>query len=113
FQDKRDKSSTVNLKQHAICCFGVEAVNAALKGEKFTPSGNIFTAFAHWGQQLVTCSHQAHTIPEMRHPNLKVPSPNTVWCNVKAAYVKCHERIAKLLQDHPGCIHIATDVWTS
>jgi hypothetical protein len=30
-----------------------------------------------------------------------------------AAYTKCRERIATLLQDHPGRIHIATDAWTS
>jgi hypothetical protein len=46
-------------------------------------------------------------------PNLKVPSPNTIRRDVKATYVKCHECIAKLLQDHPGHIHIVTDVWTS
>lgn len=44
---------------------------------------------------------------------LKVPSPNTVRRDVKAAYEKCRERISKLLRDHPGCIHIATDAWTS
>ena len=46
-------------------------------------------------------------------PHIKVPSPNTVRRDVKAAYVKCRERITKLLQDHPGRIHIATDAWTS
>ncbi|KAH9955195.1 hypothetical protein BC827DRAFT_1141926, partial [Russula dissimulans] len=45
-------------------------------------------------------------------PNLKVPSPNTVWCDVKATYTKCYEWIATLLQDHPGCIHVATNAWT-
>ena len=47
------------------------------------------------------------------HPHLKVPSPNTVRRDVKAAYEKCRERIMKLLQDHPGRIHFATDAWTS
>ncbi|KAF8236338.1 hypothetical protein L208DRAFT_1528354, partial [Tricholoma matsutake] len=64
-QDKRDKSSTANLKQHVICCFGEEAVNAALKGEKFTPSSNIFTSFTCQGQCPVTYSHHTHTNPEM------------------------------------------------
>jgi len=27
--------------------------------------------------------------------------------------VKCRERISKLLQEHPGRIHFATDAWTS
>jgi hypothetical protein len=47
------------------------------------------------------------------HPHLKVPSPNTVRCDVKAAYKKCCQRIMKLLQDHLGWIHFATDAWTS
>jgi len=46
-------------------------------------------------------------------PTLKVPSSNTVRRDVKAAYEKCRERIGKLLQDHPGRIHFATDAWTS
>src|SRR5689334_18587457 len=46
------------------------------------------------------------------HPLLKVPCPNTVRHDVKAAYAKCHECIMRLLQDHPSHIHSATDVWT-
>jgi hypothetical protein len=44
---------------------------------------------------------------------LKVPSPNTVRRDVNAAYAKCREHIIKLLQNHPGCINIATGTWTS
>jgi hypothetical protein len=47
------------------------------------------------------------------HPHLKVPSPNTVQRDVKAAYNKCRQRITKLLREHPGHIHFATDAWTS
>jgi len=47
------------------------------------------------------------------HPHLKVPSPNTVQRDVKAAYEKCQECISKLLQDHPGHLHFTTDAWMS
>jgi hypothetical protein len=47
------------------------------------------------------------------HPHLKVPSPNTVRRDVKAAYEKSRQHIIKLLKDHPGRIHFATDAWTS
>jgi hypothetical protein len=47
------------------------------------------------------------------HPHLKVPSPNTVRRDVKAAYNKCRECITKLLRDHMGCLHFTTDTWTS
>jgi hypothetical protein len=46
-------------------------------------------------------------------PAIKIPSPNTIQRDVKAAYEKCHQRIGKLLQDYPGHIHFATDAWTS
>jgi hypothetical protein len=46
-------------------------------------------------------------------PHIKVPTPNTVRRDVKAAYAKCRGRITKLLHDHLGRIHIATDAWTS
>ena len=47
------------------------------------------------------------------HPHLKVPSLNTIRRDVKAAYLKCHECIVKLLHEHPGRVHFATDAWTS
>ena len=47
------------------------------------------------------------------HNHLKVPSPNTIQRNVKAAYVKCCERISQLLQEHPGLAHFVIDAWTS
>jgi hypothetical protein len=47
------------------------------------------------------------------HPHLKVPSPNTVRRDIKAAYLRCRERISKVLREHPGRVHFATDAWTS
>ena len=46
------------------------------------------------------------------HPHLKVLSLNTVQHDIKAAYEKCQECITKLLQDHLGHVHFATDTWT-
>ncbi|KAF8237636.1 hypothetical protein L208DRAFT_1246708 [Tricholoma matsutake] len=133
YQDTGDKSSTANLRHHAIWCFGKDIVNAAIKGEPgASQRGNIFSAFAHQGQQPITYSHCAHLNPEFHnhpaniasnpefmdllmtgHSHLKVPSPNTIQHDVKAAYVKCHECITKLLQDYPGRVHFTTDAWTS
>jgi hypothetical protein len=47
------------------------------------------------------------------HPHLKVPSPNTVRRDIKAAYERCRQHITKLLREHPGHVHFATDAWTS
>ncbi|KAL4064063.1 hypothetical protein V8B97DRAFT_2011168 [Scleroderma yunnanense] len=38
YQDTKDKSSTTNLKHHAIECFGEDAVNTALKGKDTGPN---------------------------------------------------------------------------
>jgi hypothetical protein len=45
-------------------------------------------------------------------PNIELPSPDTVSCDIKASFEKCRERITKLLQEHPGRLHFATDAWT-
>jgi len=46
------------------------------------------------------------------HPHLKVLSLNTVQHDIKAAYKRCCQCITKLLQEHPGHVHFATDAWT-
>jgi len=67
YQDKGDKSSTANLRHHAMRCFGEDSVNAAMKGESGTSrSGNIFSTFARQGKQPATYSHRAHSTPEFR-----------------------------------------------
>ena len=46
-------------------------------------------------------------------PNLEIPSASTVARDIKIAFEKCKGRIAKLLREHPGHLHFATDAWTS
>jgi len=66
FQDSKDKSSTANLKHHALRCFGADAVNAAVTGKKAsTQNKSIFALFARKGKQLVRYSHRVHTNPEV------------------------------------------------
>ena len=67
YQDKGDKSSTANLRNHAVRCFGEDAVKTAMDGELSTSrSGNIFNSFARQGKKPVTYSHRAHSTPEFR-----------------------------------------------
>jgi hypothetical protein len=67
FQDLKDKSSTANLKHHALCCFSKDAVNAAISGKQAPKlSSSIFALFACKGKQLVKYSHRVHTNPEVR-----------------------------------------------
>ncbi|KAF8231528.1 hypothetical protein L208DRAFT_1000847, partial [Tricholoma matsutake] len=130
YQDKCNKASTANLHHHAIRCFGQDAIDMAVNGKPGVPTGNIFSSFTHQGQQPVTYSHRAHLNPDnclanivsdpelidllmTGHLHLKVPCPNTVQCDIKAAYMKCHEHISKLLQDHPRHVHFTTDAWMS
>jgi hypothetical protein len=46
-------------------------------------------------------------------PSIDLPSDDTISRDIKTSFEKCWVRIAKLLQDHPGCIHFAMDAWTS
>ena len=67
FQDSKDKSSTANLKHHALHCFGVDAVNVAMTGTKPTNhGGGILTHFAQKGKQPVKYAAWVHTNAEMR-----------------------------------------------
>ena len=143
FQDKGDRSSTSNLKAHAIGCFGEEAVKLAITAkEGEARSGNIFTAFARQGQKPVTYTHRGHTNTEVRarvvkwvteshrpaaiiedrelvelltagRPQMSIPSPSTVARDVATSFEKCQARVSKLLKEHPGRLHFATDAWTS
>ena len=67
FQDSKDKASTVNLKHHALRCFGTDAMNAAIAGKQaMNLNGSIFALFACKGKQPVKYSHRVHTNPEVR-----------------------------------------------
>jgi hypothetical protein len=67
FQDSKDRSSTANLKHHALRCFGVDVVNAAIAGkEPSNHDSSIFALFARKGKQLVKYLHRTHTNPEVR-----------------------------------------------
>ena len=105
-------------------------------------NGSIFSLFARQGQKPVQYSHRSHTNPEVRarlvkwitennrptnivndwelrdlltagRPHINIPSHHTVSRDIKACFDKCHERIAKILREHPGRLHFATDAWTS
>jgi hypothetical protein len=66
YQDTKDKFSTTNLKQHAIACFGEDAVKNVIKGKDAgTDSGSIFTVFSRQGQQPVNHTHKTHTNAEV------------------------------------------------
>ena len=143
FQDSKDKASTANLKHYATRCFGEDAINAAIAGKQASEhNGSIFVLFACKEKQLVKYSHHAHMNPKVcAHlvkwvtennrpinvindrelcnlltagwPNINLPSSDTISHDIQASFKKCWERIAKLLQEHFGCLHFATDAWTS
>jgi hypothetical protein len=54
YQDSKDKSSTANLKHHALRCFGEDAVNAVIAGKEHSNgSRGILALFARKGKQPV------------------------------------------------------------
>ncbi|EPQ50069.1 hypothetical protein GLOTRDRAFT_134286 [Gloeophyllum trabeum ATCC 11539] len=67
FPYSKDRSSTSNLKSHAIHCFGAEAVQAAIDGKvPKHQDGSIFAAFARQGQRPVMISHRVYSNAEAR-----------------------------------------------
>ncbi|KAE9387088.1 hypothetical protein BT96DRAFT_1025988 [Gymnopus androsaceus JB14] len=67
YLDKGDKSSTSNLRTHAVRCFGEDAVAAATKGASHSrPDGSIHAAFGRQGSQPISVTHRAHTNPQIR-----------------------------------------------
>jgi len=77
YQDSKDKSSTANLKHHTLCCFGEDAVNAAIAGNKHTNHHHgILALFTRQGKQPVKYSHRVHTNPEVQYvPLLYIYTP--------------------------------------
>lgn len=66
FQDSKDKASMANLKHHATCCFGEDAVNATMTGKQASKhNGLIFALFACKGKQPLKYLHRVHTNPEV------------------------------------------------
>ena len=71
YQDSKDKSSTTNLKHHAVACWGKEAVYNAFNGQPIKgQSGSIHAAFARQGQQPVHRTHCMHTNDEVQYGKL-------------------------------------------
>jgi hypothetical protein len=66
---------------------------------------------------------ELHNLLSAGCPHITIPLSSTVRHEIKASFEKCHERVSQLLrvrsdscnvmQDHPGCLHFVTDVWTS
>ena len=46
-------------------------------------------------------------------PSVDLPSNKTISRDINASFEKCRARITKLLWEHPGRLHFATDAWTS
>ena len=46
-------------------------------------------------------------------PNIELPSNGTVLQDIHTSFLKYQDHVAKLLWDHPGQLHFATDTWTS
>ncbi|KAE9395042.1 hypothetical protein BT96DRAFT_1045372, partial [Gymnopus androsaceus JB14] len=143
YLDKGDKSSTSNLRTHAVRCFGEDAVAAATKGASHSrPDGSIHAAFGRQGSQPISVTHRAHTNPQIRanlvrwvtesnrslsiiedrkfrelmlagRPQAEIPTCRTIARDIQASFNRCEERINRLLQEYPGHLNFATDAWTS
>jgi hypothetical protein len=119
YQDSKDKSSTANLKHHALRCFGADAVNAAIAGKEYTNgSRGILALFARKSKQPYKYLHRVHTNPEVRvhlfkwltennrpiniindrelrelltagRPSIQLPTNPTISCDIHMSFEKC------------------------
>ncbi|KAH9957491.1 hypothetical protein BC827DRAFT_1137886 [Russula dissimulans] len=69
-------------------------------------------AKSNWPMNIVR-DHQFKVLMKTGRPGTMIPSPMTVSCNIKIVFERCRERINKILKEHLGHIHFATDAWTS
>ncbi|KAI1789155.1 hypothetical protein LXA43DRAFT_893256, partial [Ganoderma leucocontextum] len=52
-------------------------------------------------------------IAKLGRPGYYVPSPSTVFWDVKVVFVATCKHLVKMLQAYPGKLSFATDIWTS
>ena len=57
--------------------------------------------------------HELQNLLTAGWPSIELPSNRTISRDIHASFLKCQDRIAKLLWDHPRLLHFATDAWTS
>ncbi|KAF8148658.1 hypothetical protein B0H34DRAFT_636900, partial [Crassisporium funariophilum] len=121
--------SNGNLCKHAKICWGEEAVaaadltrdaRAAREALGKVKDSSITLAFERIAKGKVIYSHRQHTTTEAWYslmktgrPAYKIPSAETVSCDVKMVFVRVQQRIAKMLQEYGGALNFATDAWTS
>ena len=69
YLDTSDKTSTGNLKTHAVKCFSQAAIDAAMKGtdNNEQPDGSIYSVFGRQGSQPVSVTHKAHSDVQIRY----------------------------------------------
>lgn len=61
----------------------------------------------------ITSDRELLELLSVGRPHISIPSPKTVARDIKTSFSKCQDRIGKMLRDHPGRLHFATDAWTS
>ncbi|KAF9028137.1 hypothetical protein BDZ89DRAFT_902107, partial [Hymenopellis radicata] len=138
--ETQDRTSTKNLKDHAIRCWGKDTVTAALEmqnldkarglvkkhgGKKNGLLTTAFTKLKKAGARIF--SHVPLTKPEVRivkdrafeklmksgRPETYIPHPTTISRDTKVLFGKTRRRLATFFQNYPGRIALATDAWTS
>ncbi|RDX53603.1 hypothetical protein OH76DRAFT_1320664, partial [Lentinus brumalis] len=129
YLDTKDATSTSNLRDHALACWGPEILAAADEAKThanarpmvtaFGRSGTITKIFKRIGKGKVSYSARQHTSVETRYlmktgrPEYKIPSPSTVSRDVRRVFAKCRARIARMLRNFDGDLSFTMDAWTS
>ncbi|KIK80333.1 hypothetical protein PAXRUDRAFT_158958 [Paxillus rubicundulus Ve08.2h10] len=133
YLDKRDATSTSNLRKHGKKCWGTDVVAAADDAKDAQEvrknivggglrDGTITVLFERQGKGKVTYSHRQHTrisdrgfqcLMKTGRPEHYIPSPPTVSRDVRLVFARTRQRVATMLQEYSGKVNFTTDVWTS
>src|SRR3984957_6353244 len=122
-QHHRFKDSTGNLSKHVDKCEPNNA-NATVQQITSFASGSTYTAHRFRYLLAIWCArrHRPFNIvadPELRklfkmlYGQVHIPHPVTISRDVLEIFILSKERVAALLKDYPGRLHVGVDGWTS
>ncbi|RXW14793.1 hypothetical protein EST38_g11056 [Candolleomyces aberdarensis] len=132
----------LDIVQQAINANDLAVTQQALAASKTLADGSITATFERTGKGKVTYSTKPLTYQETRvesvrwvtesmrpasivgdrgyhklmktgRPHMKLPSPQTVSCDVHVIFKNVRACIAELLKNYDGRLNFATDAWTS
>ncbi|GJE85026.1 hAT transposon family protein [Phanerochaete sordida] len=116
--------STSNLVRHVNACNksskpppGQKAIDDFAQGTTYNPAKfrvklNIWIARRHRPYNIVQDPEFLELL-RMLNAKVEVPHPTTISRDIREIFTITREAVGKMLQEHPGRLHLCLDGWTS